>query len=132
MTAPHQFKAGDRLFYVPNDYGRPRRFEKTRDLVVVKVGRRWIECRDPQHHETSAWRMRFDRESLAADAGGYSSPGRAWPSEAAWRTYRRAVLTWDRIRGALATRPRDVARLPLDALDAIERALELPPLEETE
>jgi len=66
---PHNLQPNQPLWYVPDD----KRDGSGREIVIASIGRRWA---------STVCGMRFDLESLRADGGQYSSPGRCCRSSA--------------------------------------------------
>lgn len=66
-------KIGDKFWYVTNSV---RGSERGYEVEVVKVGRKWVYLSNDQ---------RVEKGETWVDGAGYSSPGRLWESEAAWR-----------------------------------------------
>lgn len=66
MSNPHNLKAGQKLWYVPND----GRFESAREYTVKQVGRLFAELSDSRR------RIRLD--NLEVYVPNYSSPGRCY------------------------------------------------------
>lgn len=65
---------GQKLWFVRS--GRNGRSGDGMEVIVEKVGRKWAEI--------SAGAPRIDIESLVADGGQYTSPGRCYLSEVAY------------------------------------------------
>jgi len=74
---------GQELWFVPS-----RRRASPYIATVLKVGRKWAELDDRG--------LRIDVETLWADGGQYSSPGRAWLSKEAWEEEVERNKAWDR------------------------------------
>lgn len=97
---------GDSLYYVPND---PRRRKPT-VVRVVSIGRKWAYLVTVDSGDASRLH-KFGRCDMHGDLDrkGYSSPGRCWPSQAAfentrqlaraWTEFQRAVDSWSRPEG---------------------------------
>lgn len=80
MTA--ELKVGQKLWWVPNKrWGGPQR-----EVTVEKVGRIWAHLNE---------RNRIDKQTLIADGGEYSSPGRCYLSKAEYDEYIERVTTWN-------------------------------------
>lgn len=75
---------GQKLWYVPTD-GR----DKPHEITVGKVGRRWAE---------TGYRLRIDVETLEADGGKYSSPGRCWITREAWQAEQSRQAAWSDLK----------------------------------
>jgi hypothetical protein len=83
---------GQTLWYVP----RELRFQKPSEVTVQKIGRKWAQV---------DYRLRIDVQTLIADGGDYSSPGRCYLSREeyeaelarrdAWRDFCK-LLRWSR------------------------------------
>jgi hypothetical protein len=65
-------KTGDKLWFVHNDR---RAYRKGYEVEVLSIGRKWATL---SNHE------RINIETMWADGRQYSSPGRCWPSKAAY------------------------------------------------
>jgi hypothetical protein len=74
------FQVGQKLWYVPS-----RRHSQPEWVTIEKVGRKWLSV---------GGRLRLDAETLHADAGGHSSPGRAYVSEEAHAAAVRIAQKW--------------------------------------
>lgn len=68
-------EAGDLLFFAPFDERR----HGHQNVTVRSVGRKWITLTNGR---------RVDKETMRVDGGVHSSPGKCWPSKAAWEGYR--------------------------------------------
>lgn len=64
---------GDKFWYVARNL---RYSERGYEVEVVKVGRKWVYLSNDK---------RVEKGETWVDGAGYSSPGRLWESEAAWR-----------------------------------------------
>ena len=119
-------KVGDRLF-VAIAVRRSGVVDSTYWVTVTKVGRRWAEFQ----REGLGWRHaehRFDLDTMRLDGAGFSSPGRVYPSEEAYRTETRLNELWSELRNRfdrLYMRPDGVDEIRiLKAADALGRRLE--------
>lgn len=110
---------GDTLWYVPDR-------ENTRGadsfaVTVGKVGRRWAVIRK------EGWTYdfgRIDKETLCADGGAYTSPGRCWPSQSAYEAHIGKQKTWEKLQRKLAATwvcPDFVTSEDIDRIAAIMR-----------
>ena len=81
MKSPKKLSVGQQLFWEPTNSHR----ESTRMVVVTRVGRKWATLDNGE---------RVDLDTLWADGGQYSSPGRCWPSEQAYRVALEADQIW--------------------------------------
>lgn len=64
-----KFEIGQQLYFVPNPFANDK---QKRLLTIEKVGNRWL---------TLSNGYRADKDTLEADGGNYSSPGRCWLSQ---------------------------------------------------
>lgn len=104
----NNIQPGDQLFFSARDR---RDGGRNGYRTVTKVGREWI------YFEGSAPRARI--ESLIADGGGYSSPGRYWLTQEAYEDERKLYLAWHAFRTDIAT----IYKLPEDlTIEAIQDA----------
>lgn len=85
MTAP--FKVGDRLYVHP--FRGFLRIFPPGDVVVTKVGRKWVQYERVDHRGHAS---RFDVETRRVDGAGFSSPGLVWPSREAHASHVSAYL----------------------------------------
>ena len=74
--------------------GRDNRSRGQGEVTVTKVGRKWIEVK-------GFYDCRIDVDTLQADGAGYSSPGRCYASEAAWREREGHRRAWVALRSAM-------------------------------
>lgn len=108
MSNPHNLQVGQKLYFVHAD---PRRGTEGEEMTVTKIGRKWA---DTAHARGYAWH-KINMETLSADGGQYSPPGRAYLSKTdheeetrlqdAWRVFQGLVpyqvpagMTLDRIK----------------------------------
>lgn len=83
-------KPGDRFFAVEE---KIHNRVMTTHVTVTKTGRRWVSFkRDGSTHERKE--DRFDRETFRIDGAGFTSPGRVYPSEEAYREAKHAEAIW--------------------------------------
>jgi hypothetical protein len=75
---------GQKLWYVPSE-----RRDKPFEVTVENVGRKWAKI---------GYRLRVDKETLWADGGEYSSPGRCYLSEEDYLRELDFNATWTRFR----------------------------------
>lgn len=73
-------QVGDKLFFVPS-----HRHSQPLEVSVLKVGRKWIELSN--FH-------RVDVETLRADGGKYTSPGRCYLNKEAYETQLSLQSAW--------------------------------------
>jgi len=73
-------KVGDKLWCVPT-YG------KAHEVTVEKIGRKWFTIK-------GGWGPRISIETMYADGGNSSSPGRCWLSCADWEQEQKADKLW--------------------------------------
>lgn len=100
-------KVGDRLWYVPH-HGAPFA------VTVARIGRKWITA-------GAGWgAMRFDRDTLVADGGNYSSPGQAYRSREEYLDSCARFEGWIALQRDFAK-----ARPPFPAVDKIAEARRL-------
>ena len=83
---------GQELLYVPA-YHR----KKPRMVKVIKVGRRWATLDN---------RSRIDMQTLEADGGDYSSPGRCYNSPEEYEEHLRLYSLYGRLKDGLGWIPR--------------------------
>lgn len=90
MSAPLDIETGTKLWFVPEN---TRRGGDPRELTVAKVGRVWLTTEDPLRRVT-----RVHGESLLADGGGYTSPGRCYRSREDYEAWLETWRTWCDLR----------------------------------
>lgn len=88
------YQVGQTLWFVPSG-----RWEKPGEITIEAVGRKWLTC----------GRYRLDKETLRADGGQYSSPGRAWLNKGAhdaeialnegWNDFAKKISIWNKPKG---------------------------------
>lgn len=83
-------KVGDRLFAVSRVGIRI----DARWIVVDKIGRKWAEFRSEGRTSFG----RFDIETMKIDGGSFTSAGRVYPSEDAYREVLRLDELWTELR----------------------------------
>jgi hypothetical protein len=101
--APYQ--VGQKLWYVPN-----RRYSQPEWVTIEKVGRKWLSV---------GRRLRLDAETLQADGGGYSSPGRAYLTQEEHSTAVRIAAKWSEFTTFVSRRwhpPKHLSEADIDAL----------------
>ena len=112
-------KVGDRLFLVP--YSRVDCRAKTEWVTVATIGREWVTV---AASHTRQWRFRKSDPEMRLDWNGYSSPGRCYASEEAYKAEKENQKKWERIvtfvRGCHTTPPDGVD------LDAVAKLLGIP------
>lgn len=100
-----ELSIGQKLLFVPSEHKRTR--EQPRDLIVMKVGRKWAEVgftvgmpdnRNYGPHSAG----RINVETLWMDGGQYASSGRCWPSREAWEAEENRQATWRALCGRFA------------------------------
>jgi hypothetical protein len=74
QSNPHGLTVGQELFVV---YDERRRAGGNRPVIVTKIGRKWVDICEG--------RYRIDAETLRIDGKGFSSPGRCYLTEQAYR-----------------------------------------------
>lgn len=108
----HTFEEGQELVYVPCRIGNQSAREH-RVVRVVKTGHKWIYISNGQ---------RICRQSLRADGGNYSSPGRCYWSLEDYQKERDTITAWD----ALKTSVRNQQSVPAGLTsDQIQRAMKM-------
>lgn len=70
------FKEGQELVYVPSE----KRGSGLDTITVTKVGRKWVSFKTGRGGSN-----RFDKDTMLVDGGGYASPGKIYPSMAAYQ-----------------------------------------------
>ncbi len=107
------FAVGKALWFVFSY--RPRKdeppAERGREVIIARVGRKWI---------TTTSGLRIDKQTLQADGGNFSSPGRAYVSREAYRQEVQVELAWDALMRAIRWAIPEGVRL-----EDIHRAAEL-------
>lgn len=98
---------GQTLLFVSSDRSREA---KPFDVVVKKVGRKWAFTNSGH---------KLDIETLVADGGAYSSPGKAWLSQDEYDRHKALTEAWARFR-QLVDREH---RCPVSDIEAIRNAL---------
>lgn len=102
-----QIKVDQELLYVPN-HGR-----NAPCMVTVKtVGRKWI---------TLSNRLRIDINTLVADGGGYSSPGKCYLTKEEYEDFRRVSDKWKSVCSWLrdwrnTTKPEHIKESDIDMI----------------
>lgn len=85
-------KVDDILWYVP--HGQRRGSDSAGFAVVIaKVGRKWATVKRADHPD-GWWDARLSLDTLYADGGQYSSPGRAWVSREAYENAVAVNAAW--------------------------------------
>lgn len=79
-----KYEVGQSLWWVP-----AQRRGTPHAVNIKAVGRKWLQL---DNHE------RVDIKTLFADGGDYSSPGRCYLSEEAWRADVALCVAWDELR----------------------------------
>jgi hypothetical protein len=87
MKNPHNLQVGQSLWYVPSN-----RRDSERPVTVQKIGNRWAAI---------GYSLRIDLETLRADGGNYSSPGRCYLSEQDWTATKLADKEWNDLRSKM-------------------------------
>lgn len=78
-------KPGDKLWLVYNErYSTP---DKGREVTVATVGRKWASLSD-------SWPTRINIQTMEVDGGNYSSTGKCYASEEAYKTHLNDVAAW--------------------------------------
>jgi hypothetical protein len=85
MKNPHNLKAGQELFLVPN-WQRGHK----RTVVIEKIGRIWATL--------AGYEGRIDMGTLIVDGGEYMSPATCYLSEEDYRKKIAKTELWDKIR----------------------------------
>lgn len=88
MTNPHNLTIGQELWFVPERYSHL----SPRNIKVKKIGRIWAE---------TSTMMRISLDTLVADGGQYSPPGRCYLSRDAWEAEGKRQIAWGEIRHAV-------------------------------
>jgi hypothetical protein len=99
-----QLKVGDKLWFVSS-----RRNGLDREVVVMKVGRKWAYL---------SGRDRIDLESWGMDGGEYISPGRCYESKDAYESSKALWEEWSLFK-------RKVAKIEIPGTMTLERISEL-------
>jgi hypothetical protein len=95
-AAMADLKVGQKLYFVYSD----RRRGEPYYLVVKKVGRKWATTsREGWTHDD----YRIDVNTLWADAGHYTSPGRCYISKEDYDEAVTRQVEWDRLREMVKT-----------------------------
>ena len=81
----HEYKVGDAVLYIPIG----KRFGKQAALIT-KIGRKWVYL--------NVGGYRFNKATGHVDGGEYSSPGRVYPSKAAYMEDIEREALWAKIR----------------------------------
>lgn len=89
MTKPKErkYKIGQTLYFVPSR-GKP--FETT----ISSVGNTWLYLTNQ--------RLRVDKETLIADGGNYSSPGRCYANVEEYDLHVKTVQRWQDFKNIIA------------------------------
>lgn len=87
---------------------------QNREMTITKIGRKWLEL--------DGGRYRAAIDGLAIDGNGYSSPGQAYLSEAAYAEWSEAQSAWS----SFAKEVRHTYRKPdFATVEKIKQAREL-------
>ena len=93
-----KIKAGDKLYYIPTRNGA----RDGRYLTVVKVGRKWAQLDNSERRP-----LRIDVNTLWADGGNYSSPGRCYVSKEGYLAEERANYLCRELARRIGYHPND-------------------------
>lgn len=105
---------GQKLWWVCLNRSPGTKRDPGHEVTVMKVGRRWVVL-DNGH--------RIDVDTWTADGGGYVSPGRCWPSEAAYVQETELEERWGQFHQYVATQYRAPAGCTKERIDAALRIL---------
>lgn len=100
------------LWWVPaNPY-------RAKELVtVVKVGRKWAELSN---------RFRIDVDTMEGDGGkGYSSPGKAWPSQVDYEAYMAIQAAWNDLRNDIYKMWRSPPGVSVESINSLRQQIGL-------
>jgi hypothetical protein len=88
-----KLEVGQKLWWVPSH----RHNMSEREVTVEKVGRKWatLDCG-----------YRIDVASLVADVGGYSSPGKCYPTREEWSAENALGTAWSEFASDIRNRYR--------------------------
>lgn len=86
-------KAGDTLWYVPESRRLVGGGGEPRELVITKVARVWLHVNDPRGAVKCV-----NVKTLCADGGGYTSPGRCYPSRAEYEAQQETNEAWNELQ----------------------------------
>lgn len=104
-------KVGDKLWFVPRS-----RYSEAAWVTITKVGRKWI----------SAGGNRFDKTTLEADGGNYSSPGQGYRSQEEWAETVYLRKAWSAVSAYLRNAYGPPDGMSIDRLASIAAILGVP------
>lgn len=81
-----ELKVGQILIYVRSD----TRNKTHSEAEIASIGRKWVNFK--------GYYTRADKDTLIADGGQYSSPGRYYLSEKDWEDERELHAEWNKLR----------------------------------
>ena len=101
---------GQVLWYVQY---RISRGDAGHEVTIAKIGRKWAAL-------DKGW-PRIDKDTLVADGGKYSSPGRCWLSKDDWERGKIADKAWNQLSGRVrhGLRPNHVTTSDIQAAAAL-------------
>lgn len=105
------FTIGQELWWVPTN-GRGR--SEPSSVTVTKLGRRWIGLSNGH---------KFDIDTMRADGGQYSSPGRCYLSQAEHEREMALEFAWAELRAAIENHYRPPPGVTVSQIDNAKRAL---------
>lgn len=112
MSAVTKLQEGTELWWVPSNQYRAKE-----PVTVIKVGRKWAELSN---------RFRIDLETMEGDGGkGYSSPGKAWQSQADYEAYMAIQTAWNDLRNDIYKLWRSPPNVTVEAINSLRRQIGL-------
>lgn len=100
-------EVGQSLYFVPNR--GQRRF-----ITIESVGRKWAVIDS---------RLRINKDTLIADGGQYSSPGRCYLNEEAYRAKLQLDGAWSEFRQSIDRQYQPPAGMTIEKINLAKQAL---------
>ena len=117
MTGAKRFKVGQTLWYVPTNHSRDKNSEKRGEAVTInKVDPKWV------YFDGGHWLPRMSAETMFADGKGYSSPGRFYLDEDAYKLDLKLEKAWTRLYQRIYRSKRPNS---LEAIEQVAKLLEI-------
>jgi len=102
---------GMELWWVPAN-----QYRNKESVRVEKVGRKWATLSNGH---------RIDVSNLHGDCEGYSSPGRAWPSQADHEAYMGIVIAWRDLRNDIYKMWTAPAEIDVQTINVVRKTIGL-------
>lgn len=85
------YQVGDTLYFVYSD----KRRGKPVTVTIEKIGRKWMTV-------SPSWMPRINNETLYADGGAFSSPGRCFSSEGEYEATELRQKAWSSLHSKMS------------------------------